>query len=462
MKKITCLFACLALFGCQSNSSPSAETDTAAAENQDTLDLGMHPDWTLQSSIYEVNVRQHTPEGTFNALRRKLPELKDLGVEILWIMPIQPIGVKNRKGGLGSYYSIHDYTAVNPEFGTMDDFKAFVTAAHDLGLKVILDWVANHTAWDHVWMEQHPDWYTRENGKVIPPVADWSDVADLNYDSPALRKAMLEAMKFWVREAGIDGYRCDVAMMVPMEFWNRSRTALDSIKPVFMLAEAEGAEFHEQAFDMTYGWEMHHIMNQVAKGEMDVSDISSYLEKMDSTYPEGAYRMYFTTNHDENSWNGTVFERMPDDYRGMFVMAATLPNAVPLLYSGQEYGLNKRLAFFEKDSLTASDSSLFGFYQEVVELKMTHPALRNGKYQGDFQPLKGQPAERVFGYTREINGEAIMVLLNFSDKNAGFALPEGTTQIKWTDVITGIAVETPPGKNIALPPHTFLLLKSIE
>ncbi len=385
MKKLFTLLALATVFACQN------KPETVVVEEEtpkDTIDMGMHPDWTMHASIYEVNIRQHTPQGTINAFREKLPELKELGVNILWIMPIQPIGIEKRKGGLGSYYSISDYTAVNPEFGTMGDFKHMVQAAHDLGFKVILDWVANHSAWDNVWMKDHPEWYTTKNGEIVSPVDDWSDVADLNYDNPDMRRAMKEAMKFWVKETDIDGYRCDVGMMVPMDFWESTRVALDSIKPVFMLAEAEGPEFHQKAFDMTYGWEFHHIMNEIAKGEMDASHISAYLAKMDSTYPDGALRMYFTTNHDENSWNGTIFERMPDDYKALYVLGATLPNGIPLVYSGQEYGLNKRLAFFEKDTISASDSTLFDFYQKVIALKMKHPALRNGKYEGDFEPMR--------------------------------------------------------------------------
>ncbi len=385
------------------------------AEKDSTAVL-QHPDWSKHASIYEVNIRQHTPEGTFNAFREHLPRLKELGVDILWIMPIQPIGEKNRKGGLGSYYSIRDYTAVNPEFGTMEDFKALVNEAHGMGLKVILDWVGNHTAWDHPWMEQHPEWYTRnEAGEVIPPVEDWSDVADLNYEGEGMPEAMLDALKFWVQEADIDGYRCDVAMMVPMEFWNRSRAALDSIKPVFMLAEAEGPEYHEKAFDMTYGWEMHHIMNQVAKGEEPVTAFDRYLAKMDSIYPRDAYRMYFTTNHDENSWNGTIEERMGANGHNFFVLATTFPYGMPLVYSGQEAGLNKRLAFFEKDTIDWSDSSRYEFYQQMLTLK-DHPALANGHEQGSFDRVSTPEKSGVYAYTRSKGKDQLLVVLNFSDE----------------------------------------------
>ena len=356
MKKLTAIIACIGLLSCQ---GPAETSDTGNGDKKPTIsDLGMHPEWTEQSSIYEVNIRQHTPEGTINAFAEKLPEIKDLGVEILWIMPIQPIGIKNRKGPLGSYYSISDYTAVNPEFGNMDDFKNLVNKAHDMGFKVILDWVANHSSFDNVWIEDHRDWYTQVDGEIISPNDDWTDVADLNYDNPAMRQAMLDAMKFWVEEADIDGYRCDVAFEVPMEFWNNTRAALDSIKPVFMLAEAEGPEFHAEAFDMTYGWEFHHIINKIAAGEMELSALDEYQAKMDTTYTRNDFRMFFTTNHDENSWNGTIRERMGENGKNFFVLCTTFPNGMPLLYSGQEYGLDKRLRFFDKDTIEATDSSL--------------------------------------------------------------------------------------------------------
>lgn len=457
MKNLLIASLSVYLTSCQ-NPAPAESLETAP--KVDSTVLSMHPVWTKQSSIYEVNIRQHTPEGTFNAFRKKLPELKELGVEILWIMPIQPIGEKNRKGGLGSYYSIKDYTAVNPEFGTLDDFKKMVNAAHDAGFKVVLDWVANHTAWDAVWMEQHPDWYTTVDGKIIAPVEDWSDVADLNYENEDMRKAMLDAMKFWVNETNIDGYRCDVAMMVPMDFWDKTRTTLDSIKPIFMLAEAEGPEFHTKAFDMTYGWEFHHILNQIAKGEMTVGDLDTYQSKVDSLYPTDAYRMFFTTNHDENSWNGTVFERMPDDYKSFFVLCSTFPNGMPLIYSGQEYGLNKRLDFFEKDTISASDSALFSFYKKVIALKMTHPALQNGNYQGDFQPIPLDSKGKLYAYTREKDGEMLMILLNFSDHTSGFSIPERAMQQEWTDVITNESINISSRAAISIPAHSFLLLKS--
>jgi glycosidase len=297
-----------------------------------------HPSWSKNATIYEVNVRQHTAAGTFAALEKDLPRIDSLGVDILWLMPINPIGQLNRKGSLGSYYSVKNYTGVNPEFGTTEDFKRLVNKAHELGMYVILDWVANHTAWDHSWVLQHPEWYTHDaNGNIVPPVPDWSDVADLNYDNVELRKEMIRAMEYWVRDCGIDGYRCDVAMNVPTEFWNDARAALDAIKPVFMLAEAEQKDHHLKAFDMSYSWELMGIMNAVAKGEKSLYAFDEYMAKSDTAFQKSAYRMGFTTNHDENTWNGTGGERYGVKRKLFDVLSFTL-QGMPLVYTSQEGG----------------------------------------------------------------------------------------------------------------------------
>lgn len=269
------------------------------------------PDWAYNATIYEVNLRQFTEEGTFKAFEEHLPRLKELGVDILLLMPIHPIGELNRKGSLGSYYSVKDYTDVNPELGTLNEFRDLVNKIHSLEMYVIIDWVANHTAWDNVWVEKHPEFFTQdENGNFVPPVEDWSDVIDLNFENKELWEKMADALKFWVEEFNIDGYRCDVAGMVPVEFWNYVRPRLDEIKPVFMLAEWDTPDMHFEAFDMTYDWELHKIMNRIYSKETSVKDLINHLAQDRNRYPEYAIRMQFTDNHDENTWNGTVFERL--------------------------------------------------------------------------------------------------------------------------------------------------------
>ena len=420
-----------------------------------------HPEWSKNANIYEVNIRQYTPEGTFTAFEKHLPRLKEMGVDILWFMPVHPIGEKNRKGTLGSYYSVKDYKAVNPEFGTLDDFKSVVEEAHALGMYVIIDWVANHTAWDNPWIYEHPGWYTKDSaGNFVSPF-DWSDVVDLDFDNKELWKAMQDALDYWVTEADIDGYRCDVAGMVPVEFWNETRMRLDKIKPVFMLAEAEEPEHHLYAFDMSYGWEFHHIMNQIANGKMNANAIDSYFKKQDTLYPANAYRMYFTSNHDENSWNGTEFERMGDGARTFALLSATIPG-MPLIYSGQEAAFNKRLEFFEKDQIEWDDYPYQDFYSSLLKLKHQNQALWNGDSGGTSQRIKTSDNKSVYAFIREKEGNKILILLNLSGKNVETTL-KGTKFIgnskEW---FTGEHKTLNKNESILLEPWGYLVFVSVE
>jgi hypothetical protein len=302
---------------------------------------------------------------------------------------VQPIGRKNRKGTMGSYYSISDYTAINPELGTMADFDALVAAAHRDGMKVLLDWVPNHTAFDHPWITQHKDWYvTRPDGTIVNARdneghdTDWTDVAELNYDNPELRRAMIDAMRWWLERGHVDGFRCDVAGGVPLDFWLQARTALRAVRPdLFMLAESEDPRLHA-AFDMTYGWDLHHLLNEIAQGKRPAPALDAYLARQDSVFGRDAYRLYFTSNHDENSWNGSEFERMGANAQAAFVLAATLRGSMPLLYTGQEVSVRKRLRFFEKDTVDWSGPSLAPFYRSLFDLKHQHEALANGAAGG--------------------------------------------------------------------------------
>jgi glycosidase len=356
MKNVLYVLLAVVFFACTSQSTEQAEaTKTTVQRTVETVE------WAEDAIIYEVNIRQFTPEGTFTAFKPHIARLKDLGVDILWIMPIHPIGEKNRKGTLGSYYSVKNYKGVNPDFGTLDDFKTLVEEAHLNGMYVIIDWVANHTAWDHDWINENPDWYAKDSlGNMYYP-ADWTDVCQLNYDNEELHEGMIDALEYWVEEADIDGYRCDVAGMVPTKFWNKARIALDEIKPVFMLAEDEHTyDLMNSAFDMNYAWHMHHIMNQIAKGEESVKELVHYYERYDTIFPKSVYRMNFITNHDENSWNGTVFERLGDGVKTFAVMSYTIPG-MPLIYTGQEAGNSKRLEFFEKDEVDWSNEEYVPF-----------------------------------------------------------------------------------------------------
>lgn len=350
--------------------------------SQQSFSQPVVPDWAKNSTIYEVNIRQFSKEGTFKSFQQHLPRLKELGVDILWLMPINPIGKLNRKGTLGSYYSVKDYVDVNPEFGTKEDFKTLVDEIHNQGMHVIIDWVANHTAWDNKWVKTNPEFYTKDSsGNFVPPVPDWSDVIDLNYDNKELWKEMISALKYWVSEVDIDGYRCDVAGMVPIEFWNEVRTELDKIKPVFMLAEWDTPEMHKFAFDMTYDWDLHKIFNGVYAKERNSSDIIKHILNDQKKYPDYAYRMQFTSNHDENSWNGTEYERLGKAAEVFAVLTYAIPG-MPLIYNGQEIGFNKRLEFFEKDSIIWKENKFEKLYKNLNELKEKNKALWAGIESG--------------------------------------------------------------------------------
>jgi len=418
MKKLNQFFILpllsLILFACQ----PTVKTNPAKTHI---------PEWTKNSVLYEVNIRQYTPEGTFKAFETHLPRLKELGVDILWIMPIHPISLKNRKGSLGSYYSVKDYKGINPEFGTLEDFKSFVNKAHEMGFKVIIDWVANHTGWDNQWIFDHNDWYTQDSlGNVIPPNPDWSDIADLNFDSKPMRRAMIDAMDYWVKETDIDGFRCDVAWGVPQDFWDQARASIDSIKPVYMLAEDEDhPEFLKYTFESNYAWKLHHILNEVAKGKKTAAEIKTYFDESKGKYAPGSFPMQFITNHDENSWQGTEYERMGDAVKTLSVLTFTI-EGIPLLYSGQEAGLNKRLLFFEKDTINWSNLEMQKFFQSLTSLKHNNSALWNGTAGGSMVLVETSVPQNVFAFTREKDNNQVLAVFNLSANpvEASLQLPQ--------------------------------------
>ena len=455
------------LAGCQVREKIPADSPVSApaAATSAVADSVVHPAWARNAVIYEVNVRQFTPEGTLAAVQQHIPRLKDLGVDIVWFMPVQPIGVKNRKGVLGSYYSIQNYTAVNPEFGTMADFKALVKTAHDNGIKVLLDWVPNHTSFDHPWITQHKDWYvTRPDGSISNARdqqnhdTDWTDVAELNYDNADMRRAMLADMKWWVDSTGIDGFRQDVAGGVPDDFWREARRMLLAAKPdAFMLAESEGPNFHK-SFDMTYGWEFHHLLNEVAQGKKPARAFSSYFAKEDSTYGDDAYRMYFTSNHDENSWNGTEFERMGANHQAAFVLAATVEGGMPLLYTGQEVSLKKRLRFFEKDTVDWKGPSLAPFYKSVFELKHTQPALANGAAGGKQVLLDTKDSTNVYAFTRTQGANTVLVAVNFGKSPAQAEYRNLAQSGDYTDWFSKAKVPLGAAGRLDIPAHGYRVL----
>ncbi|MCF8261614.1 MAG: alpha-amylase [Melioribacteraceae bacterium] len=388
----------------------------------------VHPEWSYDATIYEANIRQFSEEGTFNAFSEGLPAIKNMGVDIIWLMPIHPIGEKNRKGSLGSYYAVKNYLGVNPEFGTEDDLRNLVNKIHEMGMYVIIDWVANHSSWDNPLTVTNPEFYTTdENGNFVPPVEDWADVIDFNYDNPGLRRYMTDALLYWVKEFNIDGYRCDVAGMVPTDFWEQSRKELDEIKPVFMLAEAGEPELQENAFDMTYNWQLKNLMNEIAAGEKNALNFNEYLAEELKTYDENYFRMVFTTNHDENSWDGTVFERLGEGYKTFAVLTGTV-NGMPLIYSGQEAGLDKRLQFFEKDPIEWKDHPIRELYTKLFNLKKNNQALWNGKKGGSISRINTDNDENVLIFKREKGENIVVTILNLSDESQKATVLDGTLE----------------------------------
>lgn len=438
----------LASCGNQQANEESTQMDTTKVE----VALNHAPDWSKNAMMYEVNVRQYTPEGTLKAFQKSLPRLKEMGVDILWFMPIQPIGVENRKGTLGSYYSIQDYTAVNPSFGTMEDFKSIVDEAHNLGMKVILDWVANHSAFDTKWAKEHPEYYTQDStGKIIPPNPDWSDVADLNYDNQEMRAEMTASMKYWITEANIDGFRCDVAGEVPLDFWEATIRELRDTKDIFMLAEWDEPKMHS-CFNATYAWGFHHVLMEVGKGEMNLDSIRSFVTAEMAKYPADAFKLRFTTNHDENTWKGTeeaLFGPLTHNFQALIF---TLPG-MPLTYSGQESVLDKQLEFFEKDEIEWKNYELADYFKTLDKIREENPALWGGAEGGDLTWLGDNSANGILAFDRVKGDNHIRVIMNCTDKIQSveaYLNAEGTL----TNLVTNA-----PYEGIRIKPYEFVILK---
>ncbi len=414
-------------------------------------------DWAYNTNIYEINVRQYTPEGTFNAFADHLPRLKDMGVEILWFMPVHPIGEVKRLGSLGSYYSIKDYTAINPEFGTLDDFKALVRTARSMGFKVIIDWVANHTAWDHVWTKQHPNFYVKGwDGNFVSPY-DWADVIQINHESLPQQDAMIEAMKFWVLECDLDGFRCDMAHLIPLNFWRKARKELDAIKPLFWLAETEDPAYHE-VFDASYAWEFLHKMEQYWRRETDIGGLDHVLNGYQARFPQTAQRAFFTSNHDENSHSGSEYERMGDAAKVFALLCATW-NAIPLVYSGQELPNKKRLKFFDKDVIEwQEDVELHAFYKTLLQLRKSNPALRSGDVNGSTTKVDVNDG-RIFSFVRKNRNGEVLVIANLSAESVTFQWMDPEVSGSFRNVFTGTENEINTGNQFNLNGWDYLVLE---
>jgi glycosidase len=375
-----------------------------------------HPAWSYDTNIYEVNVRQYTTEGTFTAFEKHLPRLQQMGVEILWFMPITPISVKGRKGTLGSYYAAQNYTEVNPEFGSLTDFVKLVKTAHSLGFKVIIDWVANHTGNDHIWINEHPDFFVYDEQNEIIHPHGWEDVSKLNYENYDMQIAMIEAMKFWVTTADIDGFRCDMAHLVPLEFWIKAKEELNKVRPaLFWLAECEEPDYHK-AFDATYTWQWMHKTEQFVKYNENTDTLVSLLEHYDANFPKDAFRIYFTSNHDENTWNGTEYEKYGDAAKLLTVFNCTW-NGIPMMYSGQELPNYKRLKFFDKDKIEWKEyCNLHDFYKTLLLLRKNNKALRAADNKVTTLRVLTNRDDKIFAFLRSNEERQVLVVLNFSSE----------------------------------------------
>lgn len=439
----------------------SCKTTPAVKEAELLTNRVTPPQWSKNANIYEVNIRQYTPEGTFDAFREHLPRLKKMGVDILWLMPIHPISVPKRKGSLGSYYAVSDFRAVNPQFGDHASFQQLVDSVHAMGMYIIIDWVPHHTGWDHPWIKEHPEYYNKnDQGEIRDPVNEetgepwgWTDVAELNLANPEMRRHIIDDMIYWIEDYNIDGFRVDHAHGVPADYWDEvSKTISGLNKPLFMLAEGEHDYLrNDSSFVVGYAWKFHHMMNDIAKGEKTVNELDTILQNDRKMYTYG-YNMYFTSNHDENSWAGTEFERMGEGHKAFAALVWTI-DGMPLLYSGQEEPLKKRLAFFEKDTIPFQNYMYADFFTRLNSLKKANKALWNGVDGGLSKRIN--TSDHVYAFMREKDGDKFIGVFNLSAEPQKTTLRESVTGME--EIFTGEESNIPAGDTITLQPWTFQL-----
>jgi glycosidase len=420
MKKYRYHFLFLFFFcwivSCKQKPAASNTNQSTGIASSANVDSGQRsPDWIMQGNIYEVNVRQYTPEGTFKAFQQHLDRLKEMGVQTLWFMPINPISKKDRKGPLGSYYAVADYTAVNPEFGTLDDWKDLVNAIHSKGMKVIIDWVPNHTGADNRWLTKHPEFYVKDStGKFVSPF-DWTDVKKLDYTNVTMQDSMINSMRYWIKESNIDGFRCDHAQGVSQDFWRRCNTSLKKEKPLLMLAEAEENWLSKVGFDMSYAWRFFHATVDIAAGKRPANTLDTIIRTLDTLLDgQNAPQLYFTSNHDENSWNKADYGTMPGAKHAPFaVLSQTMKRSVPLIYSGQEEPILRPIKFFERDPMKFGKYERAAFYQTLLTLRHNNEALAA---DASFQKIQVGDPKALYAFVREKGGKKVLVILNLSNK----------------------------------------------
>lgn len=439
----------------------SDQKEKTETKTQTTKNMIATTDWKHSTNIYEVNVRQYSQEGTFNAFAKDLPRLKDMGVQVLWFMPITPIAKEKMKGSMGSYYACSDYTAINPEFGTLEDFKNLVKSAHDMGFKVIIDWVANHTGWDHVWTKQHPEYYLKDSSTgTFQAASGMEDIIELDFSNTEMRKAMTEAMKFWVNECDIDGFRCDLAAWVEVDFWQEARPLLDAVKPLFWLGEFDELENPDygKVFDASYSWKWMHRTKEFYEKKEPLDSLLPLLHQY-SAIGDSSMRAWFTTNHDENSWNGTEYEKYGDMAKALAVFSCTW-NGVPLIYNGQELPMKtKRLEFFDKDPIPwTGTNELHGFYKTLLNLKSTNAALRGGDPDAKTFILGNTAPNKVFAYLRKKGEEEVLVVLNMSgQENLRFEITDNTLTGTFQNAFSFAPNDFTDRKAFEMQPYEYLV-----
>jgi alpha-amylase len=421
--------------------------------------------WAHNTNIYEINIRQYSQEGTFRAFEKDLPRLKEMGIHTLWFMPITPIAQKNKKGSLGSYYACSDYTSINPEYGNLDDFKALVKHSHEMGFKVIIDWVANHTGWDHVWTKTNPDYFQKDAAtNDFKTASGMDDIIELDYYNPALRKAMIDAMKYWVNECDIDGYRCDLASWVEVDFWQEARPQVDAIKPLFWLGEFDETESPEygKVFDVSYSWKWMHLTQEFYQNHLPITVLNSLLEKY-TAIGDSSMRAWFTTNHDENTWNGTEYEKYGNMAHALAVFSCTW-NGVPLIYNGQEIPmLSKRLAFFDKDLITWNNdgkNELQNFYKTLLNLHASNPALRGGDPAATTYRIKTTHDGEALVFLRKNGDDEVLVIINMSyTSKLKFAIIDERVTGMFKNVFTGESTDLDQQRSLELEAWAYLVLE---
>ena len=435
---------------------------------QSSGEVQSHHQWSFNLGMYEVNLRHYSQEGNIAAFKSDLDRIDSLGPGIIWFMPIHPIGTFNRLGSLGSPYSVKDYYQVNPDYGSLVEFKDLVSEIQSRNKYVLIDWVANHTSWDNVLTQTNPEWYvTNSEGDFIPPPGtNWSDVIELDYEKQGLRKYMIEAMKFWVDSVGVNGFRFDAVDFVPDDFWEEAIAVLKQTgSDLLLLAEGSGEHLIDLGFDMNYSWDFYGfgggVLPRITQGVADANIVRSFVNKEQNNYSNGAYRLYFVSNHDENAWEGTPAQLFGPRAVNFSVLSHVI-NGMPLVYNGEETGMNKQLSFFDKDLIPWRDYPLFDYYRRLFDLKKRNASLWNGFDENEAIRIKTTQNSPIYAFKREKDGERVLCFFNLSTQAVSFqatdVLPQGTYRNVFTDKLIGLSQDY----EFSLDDWEFLVLELVN